>query len=175
MGVARLTKGSIFCSLALVLTTVGCGERPVPKKGDVTAADVVAGAVQVSDHFESPEGKFAVDFPPTWKGNYIAVAHPDTAFGSRLTVDFRFKPDPSWKLEPRTLLVVRIFTPAAWAKIAVDKHQSVGFKLAERGDDVFVLSVAGSNPYKAGTPAAMLFEKMMLSAINPIRLRVTPL
>jgi hypothetical protein len=175
MGVVGSTKGSLFYAVALALTAIACGERPVPKKEDITAADVVAGAVQVLDHFVSSEGKFAVDFPPVWKGNYFAVAHPDTAFGSRFTVDFRFKPDPSWKLEPRTLLVVRIFTPAAWAKIAADKHQSVGFKLAERGDDVFVLSVAGSNPYKAATPAATLFERMMLSAINPIRLRVTPL
>jgi hypothetical protein len=175
MGVVRPMKSSLLCALALVLASTACGERPVTKKGDVTPADVIAGAAQSLDHFESAEGKFAVDFPPAWKGNYTGVAHADTTYGSRFILDFRFKPDPAWKLEPHTLLAIRIFTPDAWAKMAARPGPEIGVKLKERGNDVFVLSLAGSNPYQTGTPAATLFDEMMLAVIHDaVPLRLTP-
>jgi hypothetical protein len=175
MGVVRPMKSSLLCALALALASTACGERPVTKKGDITPADVIAGSAQSLDHFESAEGKFAVDFPPAWKGNYTGVAHADTTYGSRFIVDFRFKPDPSWKVDPRTLLAIRIFTPDAWAKAFARPGPAIGVKLKERGNDVFVLSLAGSNPYKTGTPAATLFDQMMLAVINDaVPLRLTP-
>ena len=175
MGVVRPMKSSLLCALALALASTACGERPVTKKGDITPADVIAGSAQSLDHFESGEGKFAVDFPPAWKSNYTGVAHADTTYGSRFMVDFRFKPDPLWKVDPRTLLAIRIFTPDAWAKAFARPGPAIGVKLKERGDDVFVLSLAGSNPYKTGTPAATLFDQMMLAVINDaVPLRMTP-
>ncbi len=159
--------------MALVLATAACGERPATKKGDVTAADVIAGSAESLDHYESAEGKVGVDFPPVWKGNYLVFPHADTTFGSRMTIDFRFKPDKAWKVEPRTLLAIRIFSQAAWVKAAARPGPAIGVKIKERGDDVFVLSLAGSNPYKAGTPAASLFDQMMLAVVNagtPLRL-----
>jgi hypothetical protein len=175
MGVVRPMKSSLLCALALALTSIACGERPVTKKGNVTPADVIAGAAQSLDHFESGEGKFAVDFPPPWKGNYTGVAHADTTNGSRFILDFRFKPDPSWKVDPRTLLAIRIFTPDAWAKASARPGPAIGVKLKERGNDVFVLSLTGSNPYRPGTPAATLFDQMMFAVINDaVPLRLTP-
>jgi hypothetical protein len=168
-----MTKTPILLALTLALTA--CGERPVTKKNDVTAADVIAGAAVSLDHFESAEGRFGVDFPPQWKGNYIGVAHPDTTYGSRFIVDFRFKPDPALKAEPHTLLAIRIFTPEAWARVSVRPGPPIGVKLKERGSDVFVLSLASANPYKPNTPAAALFDQMMLAVINDaVPLRVTP-
>jgi hypothetical protein len=172
MGGFRRAKTSFLCALALVLAAA-CGERPGAKKGDVTAADVVAGSAQSFDHFESAEGKFGIDFPPVWKGNYIGVPHTDTTFGSRAIVDFRFKPDPSMKVEPRTLLVIRIFTPDAWAKAAARPGPQIGIKLTAHANDVFVVSLAAINPYKVGTPAADLFDKMMLAVFNTAP-RLTP-
>ena len=110
-----------------------------------------------------------------WKDHYVAVAHSDTAFGSRGIVEFRFKPDAAWKVEPKTLLAIRIFTPAAWNKVLADPKQTVGVKLKERGNDVYVLSLAGGNPYPTGSPPAGLFDQMMLAVINDaVPLRVTP-
>lgn len=175
MRAVRPVGSTLLCSLVLTLALTACGERPAAKKSDVTVADVIAGVAQSFDHFESPEGKFAVDFPPVWKNNYTHLAHADTAYGSHFIVDFRCKPDPKWNVDPRTVLVVRIFTRDAWDKIAANKNQSVGVKLKERGDDVFVLSIAGSNPYRAGTPPAALFEQMMFAVIkDSVPLRVTP-
>jgi hypothetical protein len=166
-------SSSLLCALALV--AAACGERPVAKKGDVTPADIIAGAAQSLDHFESVEGKFAVDFPPVWKGNYVAMPRVDSAYGSRFIVDFRFRPAKGWNVEPRTLLVIRRFTPDAWAKVTARPGPAIGVKLKERGDDVYVLSLAGEDPYKAGTPAAVLFNDMMLSVINDaVPLRLTP-
>jgi hypothetical protein len=123
----------------------------------------------------SPEGKFAVAFPGVWKGNYTGVPHADTAFGSHFILEFRFKPDPATKLPPQTLLAIRIFTPAAWAKASAKPGQTIGVKVQSRGNDVYVLSLAGSNPYPTGSPSAALFDKMMLSVMqDPVPLRVTP-
>ena len=175
MGVVRPMKASLLCALVLVVASSGCGERPANRKSDVTPADVIAGAAQALDHFESPEGKFAVDFPPVWKGNYTGVAHADTTHGARFVLDLRFKPDPSWNVEPRTLMVIWIFSPEAWTRAAARPGPAIGVKLKERGNDMYVLSVAGSNPYKPGTPAATLYERMMLAVMNdPVPLRVTP-
>jgi hypothetical protein len=175
MRVVRPSNGSLFCVLALALATAACGERPATKKGDVTAADVIAGSAQSLDHYESAEGKVGVDFPPVWKGNYVAFARPDTTFGSHMIIEFRFKPDPAWKVEPRTLLAIRIFTQAAWTKAAARPGPAIGVKIKKRGDDVFVLSLAGGNPYKSNTPAANLFDQMMLAVANAgAPLRLTP-
>jgi hypothetical protein len=173
MGVVRPTKSSLLCALAFALACPACGERPAAKKTDVTAADVIAGAAKSSDHFESAEGKFGIDFPPEWKGNYIGVPHSDTTFGSRAIVDFRFKPDPSMKVQSQTLLVVRIFTPDAWTKAQTRTGPPIGIKIAEHASDVFIVSLAAANPYKTGTPEAQLFDKMMLAVFNTAP-RLTP-
>jgi hypothetical protein len=168
-----MTKTTIFLIFALAATA--CGERPVTKKSDITPADVIAGAAQSLDHFESAEGRFGVDFPPQWKGNYIGVAHADTTYGSRFIVDFRFKPDPALKVEPRTLLAIRIMSPEAWVRDSAKAGPPIGVKLKQRGNDVFVLSLASENPYKPNTPAATLFDQMMLAVINDaVPLRLTP-
>ena len=164
-----------MCTLSLALAAAACGERPGAKQPDVTPADVVAGAAQSLDHFVSPEGKFAVDFPAVWAGNYTGTPHADTTYGSHFILDFRFKPDPAWKVAPQTLLVIRIFTPDAWAKASARPGSPIGVKIQQRGNDVYVLSLAGSNPYKTGSDAAALFDKMMLAVMqDPVPLRVTP-
>ncbi len=166
MGVVRPVKSSLFCALALALAAMACGERPGAKKSDVTAADVVAGAVPTFDHYESAETKIGVDFPPVWKGNYIAVPHTDTTYGSRYIIDFRFRPDPAAKLEPKTLLAIRVFPKNAWTKVSARPGPQIGIKLQEHGDDVFVVSLAPANPYAKGTPSAELFDQMMLAVFN---------
>jgi hypothetical protein len=175
MLLTRPTNRSLVSALALALAASACGERPGAKKPDVTPADVVAGSAKSFDHFVSPEGKFAVDFPPEWAGNYTGTPHADTAYGSHFVLDFRFKPDPASKLTPSTLLVIRIFTPAAWTKAAARTGPGIGVKIQQRGNDVYVLSLAGSNPYPTGTPSAAQFDKMMLAVMqDPVPLRVTP-
>jgi hypothetical protein len=170
-----LRPTNLLCALALGVVAAACGDRPADKKPDVTSADVIAGTAQSYDEFVSPEGKFAVSFPAVWKGNYTAVPHADTAYGSHFILEFRFKPDPAAKLPPQTLLAIRVFTPAAWAKASARPGQSIGVKVQARDNDVYVLSLAGSNPYPTGSPSATLFDKMMLAVMqDSAPLRVTP-
>ena len=159
-----MRTASLLCPALLLLAA--CGERPVTRKGDVTPADVIAGAAESLDHFESAEGKFGIDFPPVWKGNYTTIARVDTTAGSHFMVEFRFKPTPAMHVPPQTLLAVRIFTKAAWEKVASGPNQHIGILLGQGGDNAFVLSLAPRNPYPAGTDAADLFDKMMLGVFN---------
>lgn len=167
----RFAGAFLFAALAALSA---CTDKGSPKS-DVTPADVVAGRVQAFEHFESPNGKFAIDFPATWRGTFTAVAHPDTTAGSRMAVEFFFKPDPAWKVEPHTLIVVRVFTRAAWDRLNAKPGQSVAAKLAAKGDDVFALSLPPTNPYPNGTPASARFEELMQSFLqDPAGLRLTP-
>jgi hypothetical protein len=171
---ARVSAALAGVALAGVLT--GCGEGGTPRKqGDVTPADVVAGRAQAGEHFESPGGKFAIDFPDTWRGAYRTVERADTTAGARFAVEFVLKPDAAWKVQPQALLVVRIFPRAAWEKVVARPGEPLAAKLAERGDDVFALSLPSATPYAKGTPAAQRFDELVLSAIQaPGPLRLTP-
>jgi hypothetical protein len=141
----------------------------------VTPADVVAGRVKTFEHFESADEKFAIDFPDTWRGAYTAVPHDDTTGGARRAIEFAFKPDAAWKVQPHTLIVVRIFTKAAWDRLASHSRQTIAAKVGARGDVVFAMSLPPRNPYRPGTPAAARFDQLMLSVLqDSAGLRLTP-
>jgi hypothetical protein len=160
----------LFSACLLVGAAVGtaCSDRPdrSDTKGLEKPADVVAGRIKTFDHFESTDEKFTIEFPETWRGAYTAVPRNDTTGGARRAIEFAFKPDASWKVEPHTLIVVRIFTKAAWDRLDARRGQTVAAKVAARGDDVFALSLPAKNPYKTGTPAAVRFDQLMLSILQ---------
>ena len=159
-----------FLSFVGALGVIACGSGDSAKAGSSPAS----GDTATTEHFESTTGKFAIDFPGAWRGGYRSVERPDTVAGSRLTVEFVFKPDASWKIEPRPLLVVRIFSKAAWDKVAGRPGPPIALKVAENGDDVFAYSVPGGNPYKPGTPAAARFDELVLAVASPGALKLTP-
>jgi len=159
---------------ALQLATVAfavaaCGDGAPPAR-EATPAAVTPAVNAPPEHYESTAGKFVVDFPATWHDAYRVVERADTLAGSRHAVEFVFKPDPAWKVQPRPLVVVRIFPKAAWEKITKRPGDPMALKVAERGDDVFVYSVPGSNPYRPGTPAALRFDELMLGVMPGLKL-----
>jgi|ERR1019366_1078144 hypothetical protein len=153
------------CLLAGAAFATACSDRAEPKSS-VMPEDVVAGSVKAFEHFVSADENFAIDFPETWHGAYTVVPRSDTTGGARRAFEFAFKPDASWKVEPRTLIVVRIFTKAAWDRLDARPHQTVAAKVTARGDDVFALALPPKNPYKPGTPAALRFDQLMLSILQ---------
>ena len=160
--------------LVTIVVTLACsgGDRPAQT---TTAADVIAGQAEVFERFESKGARFTLDLPPVWRGNYSVREGPDTSAGSRFRVQFEFRPDPVWKVEPKTLIVVRVFTRAAWDKVMARPGQPVAAKVTERGDDVFALSLPESNPYKPGTPEAKRYDDLVLSVVqDKAGLRLTP-
>jgi hypothetical protein len=145
--------------VAVTAVLVACGEKAQPALTET--------------HFESPGGKFSVNFPGTWRGSYSAVEHADTANGARFAVEFIFQPDPAWKVDPHTLMVVRIFPKSAWDALAARPGPPIAVKISARGDDVFTLSLPPSNPYKPGTPEAARFDQLVLAVVQdsvPLRL-----
>jgi hypothetical protein len=160
--------------LVTIAVTLACSGSDRPAQ-TTTAADVISGQAEAFEHFESKGAKFAVDFPPVWRGNYSVLEGPDTSAGSRFRVQFVFRPDPAWKVEPQPLIVVRIFSKAAWDKVMAKPGQPVAAKITERGDDVFALSLPETNPYKPGTPEAKRYDDLVLSVVqDKAGLRLTP-
>lgn len=156
---------------ALALTACG-GESKTPAK---TPADQIAQTSGPVEHFESARGKFSMDFPALWKGNYHAVERADTAGGARMTVEFVFTGEPAWKAKEQTLFVVRVFTQAAWGKLATKPGAPMAEKVAELGDAVYALSFAPSNPYKKDSPESARFDQMMIAVVNgPPAVRLDP-
>ncbi|HVT39226.1 MAG TPA: hypothetical protein VHE78_09275 [Gemmatimonadaceae bacterium] len=180
MPATQHSRTRLAATLLVAAGVLACGDGGAARGGDSTAAKgaaaVAAGAAAAAsterEPFESARGKFAIDFPGTWHGGYRAIEHPDTLAGSRFAVDFIFKPDPAWKVQPEPLLVVRIFPRAAWDLVALRPGPPIAKKVAERGDDIFAYSIPGSNPYKPGTPAAVRFDELVLAVVP--ELRVTP-
>ncbi len=125
-------------------------------------------------HFDSPWGKFSVDFPATWQGSYSAVEHADTTNGARFAVEFIFPAQPGTrKAEPHRLMVVRVFQKSAWDALSARPGPPVAAKISAHGDDVFALSLPPSNPYKPGTPEAARFDELVLAVVRdsvPLRL-----
>ncbi|HLA91079.1 MAG TPA: hypothetical protein VJL28_11685 [Gemmatimonadaceae bacterium] len=159
---------------AALAVGIACSDRPAPR-GDAPSAGVAGGSAAAFEHFESTAGKFAMEFPASWRGSYTASEKNDTTAGARFAVEFRFKPDPAWKVEPRTLLVLRIFPKPVWERIAARPGPPIAAKVAERGDDVFAVSFPSSNPYKPGTAAAARFDELVLAVMQPKEpLRFTP-
>jgi hypothetical protein len=163
-----------FIPLAIILGSLACSGNDRPAQ-TTTAADVIAGKAEAFERFESKGGSFTVDLPPVWRGSYSVLEGPDSSAGARFRVQFMFRPDPAWKVEPQTLIVVRIFSKAAWDKVMARPGQPVAARITERGDDVFALSLPEVNPYKPGTPEAKRYDDLVLSVVqDKAGLRLTP-
>ncbi len=164
-----------FALVAFTALTVACGGSEKAAQTTTTAADVIAGQTGAFERFESKGGNFTIEFPSVWRGGYSALEGADTSDGARFRVQFVFRPEAAMKVEPKALLVVRIFSKAAWTKAAARPGQPIAVKVAERGDDVFTLSLPKSNPYKPGTSEAARYDQLILSVVqDKSGLRLTP-
>ena len=154
---------------ACLLTVVvgACGDKAAPQ-ADITPAVVAATTASAFEHFESTRGKFAAELPIVWKGGYRVIEHPDSLAGARFAVEFVFKPEPSSKVDPQTLAVIRIFPRATWEKIVAQPGAPIAAKLLDNADDVFAISLPRGNPYKPGTAEAAKFDVLVLAIVaNP--------
>ncbi len=165
----------LIAALLLLVTAVACGSSEKARTGEVTPADVIAGAAQAFDHFQSTGSQFSIDFPPEWRGNYTVAEHADSTAGARQAVEFTYRPGKGSTVMPKTLLVVRTFSVAAWRKIEARPGTPIAARVAEKGDVVFAFSVPAANPYPAGSADAKTFDQMILAVVNdPAGLRLTP-
>jgi hypothetical protein len=161
--------------LLVTAFTVACSAPSEQKDAPRTAADQIAESAGPGETFESVRGQFGMQFPAFWKGSYRAVERTDSTAGARMTVEFVFTPPAGSGEEEHTLFLVRVFPSKAWALVKARPGPPMAIEAGSKGDDVFGLSFAPSNPYKAGTPLATKFDSLMVSVMNgPPAVRLTP-
>jgi len=163
-------------TVALAVVTVACGDRTGSPPPDDGRAAAIAGSPGGTappgsdsvprDRYVSARGKFELLLPIEWKGHYRAVEHADSTAGARFAVELQFLPDSGSKAEPRLLSVVRIFPRSAWLRLERTPGPLLAYKLGERGDEVFGISIAGENPYPPGTADALEFDRLMMSLLQ---------
>ena len=127
------------------------------------------------EQYESTRGGFLLTLPAAFRGNYRVKESVDSVLGAKFAAEIVFPADAAGKVPPRTLLVIRVFTKAAWEKLSAQKGFSGAVKRAERGGDVFTLSMISSNPYNLATEASRTVERMMLAATaGGLHVDITP-
>lgn len=152
--------------LSLALGALACGsskEKPEPPNAADALAKVSAAKSMPVEKYVSATAGFDLTLPGIWTGHYRAEEKRDTTAGARLGVEFKFKPDSGSTAPSLSLIVVRIFPRKAWDALNAPGPSQIGQKIGEKGDDVFVLSLAGSNPYPGGTKEAEKFDELMIS------------
>ncbi len=152
-------------TIALALAACsGKGSDATPQPPSATDALAAAAAAKSlpAEKYVSATAGFDLTLPGAWTGRYRAEEKKDTTAGARLGVEFKFVPDSGSAAPSLTLMTVRIFTKAAW-EVATRRGVPVGSKLAERGDDVFVLSLPQSNPYPPASREAPQYDQLIIS------------
>ena len=161
---------------ALVVLLSACGDRAAaPPKAESPGPGGPGGAAGPPETYESRRGNFGLTLPSAFHGNYRVKESVDTVLGAKFAAEIVYPADSAGKIPSRTLLVVRVFTKASWEKLSAGKNFSGAIKRAERGDDVFTLSLITSNPYKFESAPARMVDRMMLAATTGgIHVDITP-
>lgn len=155
---------------ALMVFAAACGEKAATPA--VTNAPAPAGPPET---YESVRGKFVVTLPAPFRGNYHVKESADSILGAKFAAEIIYPADSTGRIRPSTLLVVRVFSKAAWEKLSARKGFAGAVKRAEAGDDVFTLSMITSNPYKFDSAPARMVDRMMLAATTGgLHVDITP-
>lgn len=141
----------------------GGSDTPEPPSASAAIATAAADQALPQERYVSPTSGFDLTLPGVWKGHYLAEEKTDTTAGARTGIEFKFVPDSGSRAPSFTLMTVRIFSKAAWEKSKNRTSGPVGSVLAERGDDVFALSLPRENPYNPGTPEAIMYDRLIIS------------
>jgi hypothetical protein len=165
-----LTASPRVLVTALVVLVAACSDK--------TAAPAAADASTPTgppESYESVRGNFVLTLPAAFRGNYRVKESADTILGARFAAEIVYPADSAGKIPSRTILVVRVFTKASWEKLSGTKGFAGALKRAERGDDVFTLSMITSNPYKFESAPARMVDRMMLAATTGgLHIDITP-
>jgi hypothetical protein len=157
-----------FPPVLLAAVLLACGKaadsnQPQPMSAEAALADAAGAKALPREHFVSATGGFDLDLPGVWTGRYRTEEMKDTTTHARLAVVFRYLPDSGSKAPSHPLITLRIFGRAEWTAATLPGSPSIGSVLAERGNDVFVLSLPRDNPYPSGSPEATEFDRLIIS------------
>jgi hypothetical protein len=156
-----MTRLAPLLTAAILVACGGARDASPPRSADQALADAAATRDLPPERYVSPTAGFDLTLPGAWTGRYRAIEKKDTTAGARLAVEFRFLPDSGSKAPSLTLMTLRVFSKAAWAKVATPTP--IGAPLGERGDDVFVLSLPHENPYPPTSREAPVYDRLIIS------------
>ncbi|MCC7194373.1 MAG: hypothetical protein IT356_02330 [Gemmatimonadaceae bacterium] len=157
-----MNRTPLFFTAAVLLGCSGPKDATPARTADEVLADAAAAKSLPPEKYVSPTAGFDLSLPGAWTGRYRATEQKDSTFGSHLAIDFRFVPDSGSRAPSLTLVTIRVFSKAAWAKVSA-LPAPIGAVLGERGDDVFVLSLPRENPYPASSPEAPIYDRLIIS------------
>lgn len=152
----RPSRPALRLALVLVPLTafVACGGE---QKADAPA--------QATGHLLSDaRSGVALDLPSVWAGRYrISDSVSIKAPGLERQLTLRFvRADSSVERQP--LVVIRVFTRAAWDSIAPKgSNDTFGLRVAGDATHTLALALAASNPLPVGTADALGYDTLMIS------------
>lgn len=147
-------------AVALGAWLMGCGSDDAPQ-------DRPLGSIPTYDlTYDHQAAGFTLTFPPSWHDRYEVDARSGPIAAAqwpfaKYAVRFIYKPVEPDQPEP-ILATVLVYPLAAWNRIGLEQD-APGTVIAERGDDVYVGAVAGSNPFSSGSADYQAFKAMQLT------------
>jgi hypothetical protein len=153
----------VMLSVAVLVPMAGCG--PAEQK----AAEVGVAAAPAAElppfQQEVASIKAEVTLPGVWRHGYRMIDHPDTTYGGHRAIEFHYTADSAIGVPPRLLLVIRVFTKAAWYKVR-DSQDKIAKVLTEHAGDIYTFSIVTASPYPVGTPSTIRVDQMMMALIG---------
>lgn len=150
---------AILTLLAVITPLAGCDTaEKAPNTGTVAASAPLLPPFQQ----EIASAKAEVTLPGVWKYGYRLVDKVDTTNGAYRAFEFHYTEAGNSRVPSRLLLVIRAYKKPAWEKIHLTQD-TVARELVTHGDDVYVFSIIGTNPYPLNSPSSLRVDQMMLA------------
>jgi hypothetical protein len=155
-------RRTILLLLAAVLPVLACG--PAEQKAAAVGVAAVPAAELPPFQQEIASIKAEVTLPGVWRHGYRMIDRADTTYGGHRAVEFHYTADSAAGVPPRLLLVIRVYTKAAWYKVR-DSQDKIAKVLTEHGGDIYTYSIVTESPYPVGTPSTIRVDQMMMALI----------
>jgi hypothetical protein len=154
------------CFMLLVTACIfaGCkSDTPQRSLGSIPTDDLI---------YENQHAGLTLALPPAWHDRYDVDARSGpiaAAAWPYATHAFAFTYKPIEPDQPQpTLLTILVYRRENWNTIAGEAGRPQGMPVAQQADDVYIASVADSNPFPGGSRDAQHFEAMRLN-INQVK------
>jgi len=156
----RRSAPRLLATLLAACVLAGCRpdehqQRPL---GSIPTDDLI---------YENRRAGLTLALPAAWHDRYDVDARSGpiaAALWPYASHAFAFTYKPIEPDEPQpTLLTILVYRRESWNAIAREAERPQGMPVAEQADDVYIASVADSNPFPGGSRDAERFDAMRLS------------
>ena len=152
----------VLAAAAAVVAIAGCNKAD---KTDELFDSTKTKSANAPITVNALDNSYAVILPARWYKLYrvdsLSSAERGTARPGAL--NFVYLPRDTTQL-PQTLLVMVVYDSTAWLKVKAAGGPPPGDSVAARNGRVYVLALAQSNPFSAGSADAAKFDALALTA-----------